>query len=109
MKWARVTEKKIPAADESVGGRRHGVYMRLPAFTSVYESNMDDAVQEPEKKNCTFLFKRRRIRSNATRKRKESDGSDGESSLINVNFVKLAILRFYLSIEFSQINVLGYV
>ncbi|XP_011175183.1 E3 ubiquitin-protein ligase RNF113A [Solenopsis invicta] len=79
MKWARVTEKKIPAADESVGGRRHGVYMRLPAFTSVYESNMDDAVQEPEKKNCTFLFKRRRIRSNATRKRKESDGSDDSS------------------------------
>lgn len=56
----------------------------LRAFTSVYETNMDDAVQEPEKKNCTFLFKRRKIRSNATRKRKGADGSDGESSLISV-------------------------
>lgn len=57
----------------------------LHAFTSVYETNMDDAVQESERKNCTFLFKRRKIRSNVTRKRKEADGSDGESSLINVN------------------------
>ncbi|XP_011701889.1 PREDICTED: RING finger protein 113A [Wasmannia auropunctata] len=46
---------------------------------SVYETNMEDAVQEPEKKNCTFLFKRRKIRSNATRKRKGADGSDDSS------------------------------
>lgn len=39
---------------------------------------MDDAVQQPEKKNCTFLFKRRKIRGNASRKRKEADGDDGE-------------------------------
>jgi len=58
----------------------------LRAFTSVYETKMDDTVQEPEKKNCTFLFKRRKIRSNATRKRKGADGSDGESSLTNINF-----------------------
>ncbi|KAL0129090.1 hypothetical protein PUN28_004048 [Cardiocondyla obscurior] len=42
-------------------------------------TNMDDAVQEPEKKNCTFLFKRRKARSNATRKRKEADDSDDSS------------------------------
>ncbi|XP_077279036.1 RING finger protein mdlc isoform X2 [Temnothorax americanus] len=42
-------------------------------------SNMDDAIQEPERKNCTFLFKRRKICSNATRKRKEADGSDDSS------------------------------
>ncbi|KYN02568.1 PREDICTED: RING finger protein 113A [Cyphomyrmex costatus] len=40
---------------------------------------MDDAVQEPEKKNCTFLFKRRKIRNNATRKRRGADGSDNSS------------------------------
>ncbi|KYQ52982.1 hypothetical protein ALC60_07708 [Trachymyrmex zeteki] len=40
---------------------------------------MDDAVQEPEKKNCTFLFKRRKIRNNATRKRRGADGSDDSS------------------------------
>ncbi|XP_012523476.1 E3 ubiquitin-protein ligase RNF113A isoform X1 [Monomorium pharaonis] len=40
---------------------------------------MDDAVQEPEKKNCTFLFKRRKIHSNATRKRKEADSNDDSS------------------------------
>lgn len=45
----------------------------------VYEAKMDDAVDEPEKKNCTFLFKRRKIRSNAARKRKEADDDDGES------------------------------
>lgn len=56
--------------------------MRPPVFT--LQTNMEDAVQEPEKKNCTFLFKRRKNRSSATRKRKEADGSDGES-LINVN------------------------
>jgi len=37
---------------------------------------MDDAIEEPEKKNCTFLFKRRKIRNNATRKRKGTDGDD---------------------------------
>ncbi|KMQ91339.1 putative ring finger protein 113a [Lasius niger] len=40
---------------------------------------MDDAVQAPEKKNCTFLFKKRKIRSNATRRRKEADGGDDSS------------------------------
>ncbi|XP_032669328.1 E3 ubiquitin-protein ligase RNF113A [Odontomachus brunneus] len=40
---------------------------------------MDDAVQQSEKKNCTFLFKRRKIRSNATRKRKEADSNDESS------------------------------
>lgn len=53
------------------------VYVRLPVFTP--QTNMDDAIEEPKRKNCTFLFKKRKIRSNATRKRKEADGSDGES------------------------------
>ncbi|KAH0944968.1 hypothetical protein HN011_008805 [Eciton burchellii] len=39
---------------------------------------MDDAVREPEKKNCTFLFKKRKIKSNA-RKRKTAD-DDNDSS-----------------------------
>ncbi|KAG5329796.1 R113A protein, partial [Acromyrmex charruanus] len=51
----------------------------LRAFTSVYETNMDDTVQEPERKNCTFLFKRRKIHKNATRKRKGANGSDDSS------------------------------
>ncbi|XP_071567761.1 E3 ubiquitin-protein ligase RNF113A isoform X1 [Temnothorax nylanderi] len=51
------------------------------ASTSIFtlQTNMDDAIQEPERKNCTFLFNRRKIRSNATRKRKEADGSDDSS------------------------------
>ncbi|XP_029671406.1 E3 ubiquitin-protein ligase RNF113A [Formica exsecta] len=40
---------------------------------------MDDAVEPPEKKNCTFLFKKRKIRSNATRRRKEANGGDDSS------------------------------
>lgn len=40
---------------------------------------MDDAVQQPEKKNCTFLFKKRKIRSSATRQRKEKDDNNDSS------------------------------
>nr|XP_012220675.1 PREDICTED: RING finger protein 113A [Linepithema humile] len=47
---------------------------------------MDDTVQQPEKKNCTFLFKKRKIRSNATRQRKEggdnNDSSDDETTVV---------------------------
>jgi hypothetical protein len=42
------------------------------------EAKMDDAVREPEKKNCTFLFKKRKIKSNA-RKRKTADDDNGKS------------------------------
>ncbi|EZA59678.1 hypothetical protein DMN91_005431 [Ooceraea biroi] len=40
---------------------------------------MDDAIHEPEKKNCTFLFKRRKNRSSAARKRKGADDDDDSS------------------------------
>ncbi|XP_011861458.1 PREDICTED: RING finger protein 113A [Vollenhovia emeryi] len=40
---------------------------------------MDDAVREPERKNCTFLFKRRKIRGSAARKRRGADGGDDSS------------------------------
>lgn len=40
---------------------------------------MDDAVQSSEKKNCTFLFKKRKIRNNAARRRKEADNDDDSS------------------------------
>ncbi|XP_029175977.1 E3 ubiquitin-protein ligase RNF113A [Nylanderia fulva] len=46
---------------------------------NIYEPNMDDAVQSPEKKNCTFLFKKRKIRNNAARRRKEADNADDSS------------------------------
>lgn len=49
-----------------------------PMRDDVYGAKMDDTVREPEKKNCTFLFKRRKIRSNAARKRKVADDDDSE-------------------------------
>lgn len=76
----RAAEKRQPGRRRE--RRRDGVYVRPPVFT--LRTNMDDAIEEPEKKNCTFLFKRRKIRSNATRKRKGTD-DDGELSLVNIN------------------------
>lgn len=73
---------------------------------SVYETNMDDAVQQPEKKNCTFLFKRRKIRNNATRKRKEADGNDGNKYRFEREL--LIDLAFQLD-KFGRAKVIGYV
>lgn len=56
--------------------RPEGWCLRSPVFT--LRTNMDDAIEEPKGKNA-FLFKKRKIRSNVTRKRKEADGSDDSS------------------------------
>lgn len=48
---------------------------------------MDDTQQEGERKNCTFLFKRRKIRNTATRRRKQTDVED-ESSEDETTIVK---------------------
>ena len=82
-----ISLKPASTAVRSVSSENSSMQARwcLRAFTSVYETNMDDTVQEPERKNCTFLFKRRKIHKNATRKRRGADGSDGEWLLININ------------------------
>lgn len=41
----------------------------------VYKTNMEDVQQETDKKNCTFLFKKRKVRSKVSRKRKGLDDS----------------------------------
>ncbi|XP_029039069.1 E3 ubiquitin-protein ligase RNF113A [Osmia bicornis bicornis] len=52
----------------------------------VYKTNMEDAEPKTDKKNCTFLFKRRKIRSAATRKRKatsdEDESSEDETTVV---------------------------
>ncbi|XP_047366552.1 E3 ubiquitin-protein ligase RNF113A [Vespa velutina] len=52
----------------------------------VYKTNMEDVQQEADKKNCTFLFKKRKIRSKVSRKRKGLD--DNESSEDETTVVK---------------------
>lgn len=39
---------------------------------------MEDAESQTDKKNCTFLFKRRKIRSAAARKRKTANDEEGK-------------------------------
>ena len=39
---------------------------------------MEDAESNTDKKNCTFLFKRRKIRSTAARKRKTANDGNGK-------------------------------
>lgn len=83
--------------------RPEGWCLRSPVFT--LRTNMDDAIEEPKGKNA-FLFKKRKIRSNVTRKRKEADGSDGEASLINDRF-KYTLPEYHIYLS-DKTQVLGY-
>lgn len=66
--------------------------------------NMDDTVKQSEK-TCTFLFKKRKIHSTATRQRKEVSGSDGKSleiliQMSLINTIYIIYLNFDLFIFF---------
>lgn len=59
---------------------------------------MEDAESKTDKKNCTFLFKRRKIRSTAARKRKIGNDENGNVYLKNIRFFFSCFTKFIISL-----------